>query len=107
MMMLCQNTPTPLMMMPFAPAASAGHTYVLSAWYESTAVTQFVVYYLAANGTWTYLTSSPWLAATASWTQASWTTPALPAGASRVAFGLSLFSAGSLTTDDYGFTRAS
>jgi peptidoglycan/xylan/chitin deacetylase (PgdA/CDA1 family) len=90
-----------------APAAAAGHTYTLSAWYNATAVTQFVAYYLNTSGSWVYWTSSPWLAAASSWTQASWTTPALPAGATRIAFGLSLFSVGSLVTDDYGFVQAS
>ncbi|HZY74915.1 MAG TPA: polysaccharide deacetylase family protein [Jatrophihabitantaceae bacterium] len=90
-----------------APAVAAGHTYALSAWYQSTAVTQFIAYYLTTGGSWVYWTSSPWLAASSSWTQASWTTPAVPAGATRVAFGLSLFSVGSLVTDDYGFAQAS
>jgi peptidoglycan/xylan/chitin deacetylase (PgdA/CDA1 family) len=90
-----------------APAAVAGAAYNLSAWYESNAFTQFAVYYETADGTWTYWTSSPYIAAASSWTQAQWTTPTAPAGTVAVAFGLSLFSVGSLTTDDYGFTPAS
>jgi peptidoglycan/xylan/chitin deacetylase (PgdA/CDA1 family) len=84
-----------------APAAVAGRTYSLRAWYTSTTVTQFAVYYRNSAGTWVYWTSSPWFAAAGSYTQASFTTPALPAGATAISFGLSLFRNGTLTTDDY------
>lgn len=84
-----------------APPAIAGKTYSLRAWYTSTAVTQFAVYYRNSAGAWVYWTSGPWLAASGTYTQASFTTPALPAGATAISFGLSLFSTGTLTTDDY------
>lgn len=84
-----------------APAAIAGHTYSVRAWYTSTAVTQFALYYRDASGTWVYWTSSPWFAAATAYTQASFTTPALPAGATAVSFGLNLFNNGTLITDDY------
>jgi peptidoglycan/xylan/chitin deacetylase (PgdA/CDA1 family) len=84
-----------------APPAIAGRTYSLRAWYTSSAVTQFVVYYRDASGTWVYWTSGPWLGAASTYTQASFTTPVLPAGATAVSFGLSLFGNGTLTTDDY------
>lgn len=84
-----------------APAAVAGRTYSLRAWYTSTTVTQFAAYYRNSAGTWVYWTSSPWFAAAGSYTQASFTTPALPAGATAISFGLSLFRNGTLTTDDY------
>ncbi len=84
-----------------APAAIAGHSYSTRTWYTATAPTQFALYYRAADGTWTYWTSSPWFASTAAYTQAVWTTPALPAGATAISFGLNLFQNGSLTTDDY------
>ncbi len=84
-----------------APPAVAGHTYSLRAWYTSTTVTQFAVYYRNSAGTWVYWTSSPWFAAAGAYTQASFTTPALPSGATAVSFGLNLFSNGTLTTDDY------
>ena len=42
-----------------------------------------------------------WLTAAGSHTQASFTTPALPSGATAIRFGLSLFRNGTLTTDDY------
>ncbi|MCI0141081.1 polysaccharide deacetylase family protein [Arthrobacter bambusae] len=83
------------------PAAVAGHTYSVRVWYTSTAVTQFALYYRDASNNWVYWTSGPWLAASSTYTQASFTTPALPAGATAISFGLSLFSNGSVTTDDY------
>ncbi|KSU76843.1 Polysaccharide deacetylase [Pseudarthrobacter enclensis] len=84
-----------------APPAVAGKTYSLRAWYTSTATTQFAVYYRNSAGAWVYWTSSPWLAAAGTYTQASFTTPALPAGATAISFGLNLFSNGTLITDDY------
>jgi peptidoglycan/xylan/chitin deacetylase (PgdA/CDA1 family) len=84
-----------------APAALAGHSYSLRAWYTSTAVTQFALYYRNAAGTWVYWTSSPWFAAATTYTQAAFTTPALPAGATAISFGLNLFNNGTLITDDY------
>jgi peptidoglycan/xylan/chitin deacetylase (PgdA/CDA1 family) len=84
-----------------APPAVAGHAYSLRAWYTSTTVTQFAVYYRNSAGAWVYWTSSPWFAAAGAYAQASFTTPALPAGATAVSFGLNLFRNGTLTTDDY------
>jgi peptidoglycan/xylan/chitin deacetylase (PgdA/CDA1 family) len=84
-----------------APAATAGHSYQLGAWYRSTGGTQFEVYYRTAAGGFVYWTSSPSFAAAAPWTQALWVTPALPAGATGISFGLNITSNGSLTTDDY------
>ncbi|MFF1384792.1 polysaccharide deacetylase family protein [Arthrobacter sp. NPDC058288] len=84
-----------------APPAVAGHTYSLRAWYTSTTVTQFAVYYRNSAGAWVYWTSSPWFAAVGSYTQASFTTPALPSGATAISFGLNLFRNGTLVTDDY------
>ena len=57
-------------------------------------------------GGWDYWTSSPNLAAQASYTQAVWTTPAVPSGATAVSFGLNIAAVGSLTTDDYAMSDA-
>jgi len=84
-----------------APVGIAGHTYSMRTWYTSTAPTQFAAYYKDASGTWQYWTSSPWFASTSAYAQAVWTTPALPAGATAISFGLNLFQNGTLTTDDY------
>lgn len=84
-----------------APGAVAGATYELGSWYTSTTVTQFAVYLRTSSGAWEYWTSSPWFAASADWTQALWTTPAIPAGYTGISFGLNIFSNGELVTDDY------
>ena len=85
-----------------SPTVTPGHTYSLRGWYKSTAVTQFAVYYRTSLGAWVYWTSSPWFAAATTWTQATWTTPAIPAEATGLSFGLNLFNNGTLNTDDYG-----
>jgi len=85
-----------------SPAIAPGRTYTLGAWYKSSAVTQFALYYRNTAGAWAYWTSSPWFAAApTTWTQATWTTPAAPADAAGISFGLNAFANGSLTTDDY------
>lgn len=89
-----------------SPTVTAGQTYTLGEWYKSTAVTQFAVYYRTANGQWNYWTSSPWFAAASAWTQATWTTPAVPAGATAVSFGLNIFANGTITTDDLSMVRS-
>ena len=85
------------------PTVVPGNTYNLSVMYESTAVSQFALYYRTTNGSWAYWTSSPWFAAASTWTQATFTTPAVPAGVNGVSFGLALIANGTLTTDDYSF----
>ena len=85
------------------PTVVPGDTYNLSVRYESTAVSQFALYYRTTFGSWVYWTSSPWFAAASTWAQATFTTPAVPAGANGVSFGLALIANGTLTTDDYSF----
>jgi peptidoglycan/xylan/chitin deacetylase (PgdA/CDA1 family) len=84
-----------------APSAVAGDSYVASAWYESSTPTRFVFWYRDSNGGWHYWTQSPQFPASSSWTQATWSTPAVPAGATGLSFGLDIAAVGSLTTDDY------
>ncbi|MEU4672875.1 polysaccharide deacetylase family protein [Amycolatopsis sp. NPDC023774] len=89
------------------PKVSAGSTYTVGVWYKSTAITQFSLYYRNTQGFWQYWTSGPWLAAASNWTQATLTTPAAPAGAVGMSFGLALIANGSVTTDDYSFATGS
>jgi polysaccharide deacetylase/Big-like domain-containing protein len=84
-----------------APAAVPGDSYVASAWYQSTTPTRFVLWYRDANGGWHYWTQSPQFAASSSWAQATWATPAVPSGATGLSFGMNIAAAGTLTTDDY------
>jgi peptidoglycan/xylan/chitin deacetylase (PgdA/CDA1 family) len=83
-----------------APTVTAGKTYNLSTWYKSDVATQFDLYYRTALGTWAYWTSSPWFAAASTYTEATYTTPAVPVGATAISFGLNLFQNGTLTVDD-------
>jgi peptidoglycan/xylan/chitin deacetylase (PgdA/CDA1 family) len=87
-----------------SPRVNPGSTYTLGAWYQSTQPTHILVYYLNASGSWVYWTQSPVQPATPGWAHATWTTPAVPAGASALSFGLNLGAAGTLTTDDYTMT---
>jgi peptidoglycan/xylan/chitin deacetylase (PgdA/CDA1 family) len=84
-----------------APAAVPGDAYSASGWYQSTAPTRFVLWYRDANGGWHYWTQSPQFPASSSWTQARWSTPAVPAAATGLSFGMDIAAAGTLTTDDY------
>jgi peptidoglycan/xylan/chitin deacetylase (PgdA/CDA1 family) len=84
-----------------APAARPHQQFTLTAWYKSSAFTQFDIYYRRRSGGWAYFTSSPWFPSSGTWSRGSWTTRGLPADAVAVSFGLSLFSRGWLVADDY------
>lgn len=84
-----------------SPTVVPGKTYNLSTWYQSTGTTQFALYYRDSSGAWFYWTSSPWFATASTWTQATFTTPPVPAGAVGMTFGLALIANGTLVTDDY------
>ncbi len=85
-----------------APKVTPGTRYTLNAWYKSTVPTGFVVYYRNSAGVWTYWLTSPNFVSTNNWTQASYTIPAVPAGATALSFGLYINQVGTLVTDDYG-----
>jgi peptidoglycan/xylan/chitin deacetylase (PgdA/CDA1 family) len=85
-----------------APSATPGHTYLAKAWFKSTSETQFEAYYRTGLGNWVYWTASPKLVASPTeWAQASWTTEAVPAGATAISIGLNILANGTLITDDY------
>jgi hypothetical protein len=87
-----------------SPRITAGSTYNLGGWYESNQPARIIVYYQNSSGSWTYWMQSPQFAASSGWAHATWTTPALPAGATALSFGINLAAVGSLTTDDYTMT---
>jgi Bacterial Ig domain len=87
-----------------SPRVTPGTAYTLGGSYQSSQPTRIVVYYQNSSGTWTYWTQSPAFAAASTWAQATWTTPAVPAGATALSFGLNLAAAGSLTTTGYTMT---
>jgi peptidoglycan/xylan/chitin deacetylase (PgdA/CDA1 family) len=84
-----------------APSVVTGDQYVLSAWYQGTAATRFPVYYRDADGGWHYWTQSPQFAASGSWAQATWATPAIPAGATALSFGANIAANGTVSVDDF------
>ncbi len=84
-----------------APTVTTGHRYSLRAWYKADTVTQFAVYLRNSIGAWEYWTSSPYFAASSTFTQAVWDSDVIPAGYTGISFGLNLFGNGTLVTDDY------
>ena len=89
------------------PTPTAGHRYVVSAWYKGTAAPVLFAYYRTSTGNWKYWTQSARLASSSNWTQASWTTPAVPSGATSLSVGMGLVSVGSVTMDDFALIDAS
>ena len=86
-----------------APAGVPGKTYTVTVWYKSPTLAAIIFgYYRNSSGSWVYWAQSARFAAAANWTQASWTTPALPAGATHISVGMGLQSVGSVTVDDFG-----
>jgi putative cell wall-binding protein len=84
-----------------APTVVSGQSYSLRAWYKSSGLTQFTVYYRITDGSWIYGTSSDWFAAASDYSPAVWTTPPMPANVNGISFALNVFSNGELTVDDY------
>ncbi|MFL5828978.1 MAG: polysaccharide deacetylase family protein, partial [Solirubrobacteraceae bacterium] len=89
-----------------SPAVSPGRAYKLSMWYKSSVALSFVAYYRDQVGAWHSLATSPSIAAASSWTNAVWTTPAMPSNATGISFGPMLTSNGSVTVDDLGLSTA-
>jgi hypothetical protein len=78
----------------------------LTAWYKSNVQAYFFVYYRNSSGSWVFWANSPKFGATGSWTQVSWTTPAIPTGATLLSVGMGTDAVGSLTMDDFGLFAA-
>ncbi|HEX4527325.1 MAG TPA: chitobiase/beta-hexosaminidase C-terminal domain-containing protein [Gaiellaceae bacterium] len=90
-----------------ATATSAGHQYVVSVWYKSTARSTIFVFAstTGSTGPYNWWAQSPWLPAAATWTQASWTTPVVPSGFTYISSGMGMQNAGSLTMDDFSLIQ--
>jgi peptidoglycan/xylan/chitin deacetylase (PgdA/CDA1 family) len=84
-----------------APPATAGHTYTASAYLKGEGTMKWVAYYRDSQGAWNYWTQSAVINVSSSYAQASWTTPAVPSGATAVSVGISLRSVGTFTSDDF------
>jgi hypothetical protein len=89
-----------------APAATPGQRYTVSAYYKSTVQPRFSVFYRTAAGSWVWFAESSMLPVASAYQQGTYTTPPLPADATAISVGLSIFSLGSLTTDAYSLTVA-
>ena len=84
-----------------APAVTPGHSYDLGAWYRSTTKANALTLFRHSSAGWTYWTDLKSLPAASTWTQATATTPVVPAGTDQIAFGISIAGNGTLVTDDY------
>lgn len=86
-----------------APAVVPGRQYDLSLWYKSTTPDTAVTLFRrdTVNGWqyWTDLMSPP--ASPTAYARAEVRTPAIPPGTDRIAWGVSVYGIGSVTTDDY------
>ena len=91
---------------PCAPPVAAGQKYTMGAFYKSNAPTAYVAFYRDANGAWQYWFTSGVFPAAGGWSPAQAVTPPVPAGATRMAFGLRLQQVGGVTSDDYSLTVA-
>lgn len=97
-----------------APIVNTSHTYRASVWYKGSgtgqAKAQMVFYYLNSAGVWTYWDGhdGPQRTLSSTYTQTSVDISGIPAGATRLSFGLALVGGnGSLTTDDYSLVDLS
>lgn len=88
-----------------APAVTPGASYDVAAWYSSTAPVALTLFRETSAG-WTYWGDLGTQRASADWRRAVATTPAVPEGTLRIAFGLSLGTSGTLTVDDHALTLA-
>ncbi|MFE2627644.1 galactose oxidase-like domain-containing protein [Streptomyces sp. NPDC059374] len=85
-----------------APVVSVGKQYDLGLWYKSTTPdTSITLFRHDATAGWQYWTDLKTLETAAGWTEATVRTPEVPAGTDRIAWGVSVYGSGSVTTDDY------
>jgi hypothetical protein len=84
---------------------TAGHRYDIGLWYKGSwngsASADLVSFYQDSTGVWHYWKDGPAVAASASYKQATYDTPPVPAGATHIWFGLALVGTGTITSDDY------
>ena len=89
-----------------APPVSPGNAYSAGAWYKSSQPTRIEIYRRTSLGGWAYWTTSPVFPASASWRQATWTTPAVPPGTTAISFGLAADGIGAISTSNYSLKLA-
>lgn len=85
-----------------APVVTVGKQYDLGLWYKSTTPdTSITLFRHDTTAGWQYWTDLKTLEMAAGWTGATVRTPEVPAGTDRIAWGVSVYGTGSVTTDDY------
>ena len=84
-----------------APTVTAGHAYTVSLYYESTVPVFITLYSRDTSGNWAYWTQSPEYQPASGWTKVTWTTPDVPANVNGASFGMTIASAGTLSTSNY------
>jgi hypothetical protein len=84
-----------------APTVTAGDTYTASVYYESTVPVFITLYSRDSAGTWGYWTQTPTFPAASTWTLATFSTPAVPAGVTGASFGMTIAGVGILSTSNY------
>ncbi len=73
-------------------ATAAGRRYTITVWYKSTARPVIFAFTSTTGptGAYNYLAQSPQQSPTSTWQQATWTTPAMPAGTTNLSIGMGL-----------------
>jgi hypothetical protein len=90
-----------------APAVTPGHQYDLSVWYKSTtAATAVTLFRHDVTAGWQYWMDPATLPVAGAYTRKTVRTPPVPAGTDRITWGVSIYSAGTLVTDDYEMVDA-
>ncbi|GGK22315.1 hypothetical protein GCM10010124_13490 [Pilimelia terevasa] len=88
-----------------APEVTPGRTYRAQVWHKGswgpTTSVRMVLYYKDAEGAWKYWRTGPVRADGQTWSMAELVSPAVPAGATALSFGLALTGLGTVITDDY------
>jgi peptidoglycan/xylan/chitin deacetylase (PgdA/CDA1 family) len=84
-----------------SPTVNTGVMYSMSSYYESSVPVFYTIYLRSDSGVWSYWTQSPNFSAASGWTQASFTTPDIPAGYNGISFGMTIPSVGTLSTSNY------
>lgn len=89
-----------------APPVTPGHSYTMTAYYKATTQPRFSVYYRTTGGAWVWFAQSALLPTSSAYRQATHTTPPLPADATALSVGLTIFNVGTITMDTYTLVDA-
>jgi hypothetical protein len=78
----------------------------MTGYYRATVPPRFSVYYRTTAGTWRWFAESAPLPTSNVYRQATYTSPPMPSDATAISIGLSIFGAGSVTSDAYTLVEA-